>query len=104
MDDVADIANMSARAAKWGAQKMHWMATPPDDGKPKTCWIKSHLRGFGKLPAGGIGGLFSKNKQCPAGKELSKGLCYDSCPQGHGNGPVCWGKCPAETTECGLLC
>ena len=52
MDDVADIANMGARAAKAGGQAMGFIESPPDDGKPKSCWLKSHGRGFGRIPSG----------------------------------------------------
>jgi hypothetical protein len=32
-------------------------------------------------------------------------LCYPKCEHGStGSGPVCWGKCPAGTKECGSLC
>ena len=73
--------------------------TAPADGKPHTCWLRSHGRGFGKLPSG----LFS-GRSCPSGKELDGGLCYDVCAAGSGVGPVCWGSCPAGTTACGVLC
>lgn len=36
---------------------------------------------------------------------MSGALCYPPCKFGfHGNGPVCWENCPAETYECGALC
>lgn len=50
--------------------------TGPDDGKPKTCWLKSHGRGFGRPPSG----LLKGSPSCNAGKEMSGGLCYDVCP------------------------
>merc|ERR1712228_822276 len=32
-------------------------------------------------------------------------LCYPKCKHGTwGLGPVCWGGCPAGTTQCGALC
>lgn len=100
MGDVVDIAEMSAKAAKAGGQAVGLLEPPPDDGKPKSCWLKSHGRGFGSIPKG----LFSKNKSCAEGKEMSGGLCYDKCAQGTGVGPVCWGSCPAQTKQCGVLC
>lgn len=74
--------------------------TGPDDGKPKSCWLKSHGRGFGRPPSG----LFKGKPSCKTGRELSGGLCYDACPAGKGVGPVCWGSCPVGTTSCGVLC
>ena len=52
MSDVADITNMSAKLAKSAGQTMGIIPSPPDDGKPHTCWVKSHGRGFGRIPQG----------------------------------------------------
>lgn len=67
----------------------------PDDGTPKTCWLRSALRKF-EL----------STEACPSDKDSGKGVCYDKCPpgKGAGDGPVCWGKCPPKTTSCGPLC
>lgn len=79
---------------------MGFIESPPDDGKPKTCWLKSHARGFGRIPSG----VLTRKRTCNAGREMSGGLCYDKCPQGQGVGPVCWGSCPIGTKSCGVLC
>ena len=102
MSDVADITNMSAKLAKSAGQTMGIIPSPPDDGRPHTCWVKSHGRGFGRIPQGTF--KTKQQRSCLDGKEMSGGLCYDKCPQGSGVGPVCWGKCPTGTTACGLLC
>ena len=42
---------------------------------------------------------------CKPEEELDGALCYEPCNAGYdGVGPVCWGTCPAGTTECGWLC
>mmetsp|Transcript_6124 Transcript_6124/g.7337 ORF Transcript_6124/g.7337 Transcript_6124/m.7337 type:complete len:425 (-) Transcript_6124:139-1413(-) len=42
---------------------------------------------------------------CHEGTELSGALCYPPCDhKADGIGPVCWGKCPPSTKECGALC
>jgi hypothetical protein len=77
MSDVADIAEMTQKAAKKVGEVAGVVekVTAPDDGKPKSCWLKSQGRGFGRLPSG----MFSKEKKCADGKEMSGGLCYDKC-------------------------
>jgi len=33
------------------------------------------------------------------------GLCYNKCNDGfYGIGGVCWGDCPADTQQCGIIC
>ena len=76
MSDVADIANMGAKAAKGAGQMMGIIKAPPDDGKLRSCWLKSHGRGFGKIPSGMLKG----KRYCNPGREMSGGLCYDKCP------------------------
>ena len=78
------------------------LETPPDDGVLRSCWIKSHGRGFGKIPTDVMS--ISRSRSCNTGREMSGGLCYDTCPEGKGVGPVCWGLCPIGTMECGVLC
>ena len=75
MSDVAEIGNLSAHLAKSAGQAAGVLQTP-DDGKPKSCWIKSHGRGFGRMPSG----ILRMHRTCSEGKELSGGLCYDKCP------------------------
>ena len=43
---------------------------------------------------------------CTSDQEYDAGLCYEQCENDTvGVGPVCWGSCPAGTTECGgALC
>jgi len=42
---------------------------------------------------------------CKADEQYDAGLCYPPCQQGtKGIGPVCWGTCPAGTSQCGALC
>jgi len=42
---------------------------------------------------------------CHDGTEQSGALCYPPCDhKATGIGPVCWGKCPPTTKECGALC
>ena len=73
MSDVIDMAEIGKKIGSAGGQTMGLIA---DDGKPKSCWLKSHGRGFGKPPTG----LFSKEgAKCGEGKEISEGLCYDIC-------------------------
>lgn len=95
MGDVVDIGDL---VIKTGSKIKD--ASGPDDGKPKSCWLKSHGRGFGSIPSG----LFSKDKSCNPGREMQGGLCYDVCKAGKGVGPVCWGTCPTGTKACGVLC
>ena len=87
METVGDIADMARRGYKQAK-----VIFGPDDGKPKSCWLKTHGRGFGHFPP------------CKAPQESSLGMCYDKCHEGHGVGPVCWGSCPAKTSPCGVLC
>ena len=44
--------------------------------------------------------------QCSPDEDYDAGLCYPKCDHGaDGVGPVCWGHCPPNTTECGgTLC
>ena len=67
-----------------------------DDGKPKSCWLKSHGRGFGR-PLG-----FSES--CSKGRDQVGMWCYEPCSTGKPYGPVCWGSCPAGTKPCGVAC
>ncbi len=99
---MAEIAEMTQKVVKKAGEVAGVVekVVAPDDGKPHTCWLKSHGRGFGSIPSG----LFSKSKGCKEGKEMSGGLCYKMCEEGHGVGPVCWGACPTGTTACGVLC
>jgi len=47
----------------------------------------------------------SKPLICPSELVESGSLCYPDCSdEADGIGPVCWGGCPAGTTECGALC
>lgn len=59
-----------------------------------SCQKSTYDRGVGRL------------MQCPAGKLMDAGLCYQSCPAGtNGVGPVCWNQCPAKLpVECGAIC
>ena len=58
-----------------------------------SCQKKSYGRGVGD-PLG-----------CKKDEEENAALCYPFCKSGfHGNGPVCWENCPADTFECGALC
>ena len=43
---------------------------------------------------------------CKPDEEYDAGLCYTPCEHdANGVGPVCWGHCPAGTTNCGgALC
>ena len=42
---------------------------------------------------------------CKPGTEQNGALCYPPCDhKATGVGPVCWGKCPPSTKECGALC
>ena len=41
---------------------------------------------------------------CDVKYEQSGLLCYPTCQEGRGVGPVCWGYCPPETKQCGVLC
>jgi hypothetical protein len=42
---------------------------------------------------------------CPAGQELSGGLCYPKCAAGYtGEGPVCWQVCASGFTDTGWFC
>ena len=43
---------------------------------------------------------------CAPDEEYDAGLCYPKCEHNaDGVGPVCWGHCPAGTSECGgTLC
>lgn len=92
MSDVIDIAEMTKKGAKAAGQYIGWIDAPIDDGKPKSCWLKSHYRGFGSIP---FVDEEDHTRKCNPGRELSGGLCYDICPQGSGSGPLCWGTCPA---------
>lgn len=69
LGDVASIAEKVKKGADAAGQAMgiYEKTTKPDDGKPRSCWVKSHGRGFGRIP----GGLFSRGgKTCKNGKEL----------------------------------
>lgn len=45
------------------------------------------------------------NCSCPAGQELSGGLCYPKCAAGwSGEGPVCWQTCASGFTDTGWFC
>lgn len=65
----------------------------PDDGKPKTCWLKSKMRRF-EWPG----------TACKPNQTKQAGICYDKCAEGKGTGPVCFGTCPEGTAKCGVLC
>ena len=41
---------------------------------------------------------------CAKGLVRSGALCYPPCANGTGVGPLCWGSCPKDTSECGALC
>jgi hypothetical protein len=42
---------------------------------------------------------------CQDGEEYDKGLCYPVCKDGFiGIGPVCWAKCPPNTSDAGAVC
>jgi hypothetical protein len=49
----------------------------------------------------GVGGM----TVCKEGEQMDAGLCYKQCSDGYtGVGPVCWGGCPANWTQCGAAC
>jgi hypothetical protein len=92
---IANIADLVAKGSKNGGNILTVLTTP-DDGTPKSCWIKSALRKF----------KFTTDT-CSADFEKGMGpICYAKCPKGSGLGPVCWGKCHATNhkTGCGPLC
>jgi len=42
---------------------------------------------------------------CKSNEQEDTGLCYTPCKSGYtGVGPVCWGGCPANWTQCGAAC
>ena len=42
---------------------------------------------------------------CPAGQDYDAGLCYPACREGfYGEGSVCWGTCPPNTSDAGAVC
>ena len=42
---------------------------------------------------------------CPEGQEQEGFLCYDKCENNQeGFHNVCWGQCPKDTFQCGVLC
>jgi hypothetical protein len=42
---------------------------------------------------------------CKSTEQQDAGLCYQFCKAGYtGVGPVCWGGCPANWTQCGAAC
>jgi len=42
---------------------------------------------------------------CKSTEQEDTGLCYKFCSSGYtGVGPVCWGGCPANWTQCGAAC
>lgn len=95
LSTVANIAGLVQQGAKNGGNILTTL-TKPDDGTPKSCWIKSALR------------KFKFGTTCSDG-DYEKGtgpVCYKKCPKGNGIGPVCWGKCHATNhkTGCGPLC
>ena len=56
LNDVKDLAQKVQAGEKEAGKVMHIirMTTAPDDGTPRTCWVKSHYRGIGKLPSDGL--------------------------------------------------
>ena len=89
--DVIEIGELSYTLAKRSAELL---AMDPDDDTPKTCWIRTQLRGLGGNPKW-YKGEFGKG--CRKDYVKSWGLCYEPCLQGVGRGPVCWGTCPPPT-------
>ena len=94
---IADLV----RAGSVGSGKILTALTAPDDGTPKSCWIKSKLR---KFSMGNMARTCTEAEYPTSGKG---GICYQVCPDGvNGIGPVCWGQCNPDVHAggCGPLC
>ena len=67
-DIIEKIEKLKAALKKAGQPiRIYEEVTKPDDGKPRSCWVKSQSRGWGSVPSC----LFSKEKTCESGKELN---------------------------------
>ena len=70
LSDMAEILESAGKIGTTAGKALGLLkkSQEPDDGKPKSCWLKSHGRGFGRPSMG---------KPCNPGRESSGGFCYD---------------------------